>query len=218
MPVTIAGTTGTTQPTATCTTNLVLTGSSSGTTTVQAAATASGTITVPAGTGTVAVNGVSSSIVLGTSQATTSGTSIDFTSIPSWVNRIDVVLTGVSTSGTSSLLLQIGPSAAVETSGYAGVSVRFNNPTTTSATMSAGYFVMGSDLGLAANTVNGTISITRLDTTTFIFSGMATTPSNTTGAFATCTKTVTGTMSRVRLTTVNGTDTFDAGSVNIQYS
>jgi hypothetical protein len=63
MPVTIAGTTGTTQPTATCTTNLVLTGSSSGTTTVQAAATASGTITVPALTGTLLTSATPGTII-----------------------------------------------------------------------------------------------------------------------------------------------------------
>jgi len=31
------------------------------------------------------------------------------------------------------------------------------------------------------------------------------------------TKTISGVLDRIRLTTVNGTDTFDAGSVNILY-
>ena len=58
-----------------------------------------------------------SSIVSGTAQNSTSGTAIDFTGIPSWVKRITVMFNGVSTNGTSNLLLQIG-AGSVTTSGY----------------------------------------------------------------------------------------------------
>jgi len=68
------------------------------------------TATMPAGTGNVVVNGVNSSIVSGTAVASTSGTSIDFTSIPSWVKRITVMFNGVSTNGSSNLLVQLGTS------------------------------------------------------------------------------------------------------------
>ena len=59
-------------------------------------------------------------ITSGTAVASTSGTSIDFTSIPSWVKRITVMLTGVSTNGTSNPLIQIGTSGTPTTSGYLG--------------------------------------------------------------------------------------------------
>ena len=80
--------------------DLVLSGNTSGAITISAPSVAgTNTITLPAGTGTVAVQGVSTNIVSGTSVASTSGTSIDFTSIPSWVKRITVMLNGVSKIG-----------------------------------------------------------------------------------------------------------------------
>ena len=78
------------------------------------------TATMPAGTGTVAVNGVSGTLVSGTAVASTSGTSIDFTGIPSWVKRVTVMFNGVSTNGTSNYLVQVG-SGSITSSGYLGV-------------------------------------------------------------------------------------------------
>ena len=49
----------------------------------------------------------------GTAVASTSGTSVDFTSIPSWVKRITVMFNGVSTSGTSNPLVQLGDRKSV---------------------------------------------------------------------------------------------------------
>jgi len=66
-----------------------------------------------------------------TAVASTSGTSIDFTSIPSGVKRITVMFNGVSTSGTSNTQVQIG-SGSVETSGYsssAGYSTSYTTAT-----------------------------------------------------------------------------------------
>jgi hypothetical protein len=42
----------------------------------------------------------------------------DFTSIPSWVKRITVMLNEVSTNGTSEVILQIGDSGGIETVSY----------------------------------------------------------------------------------------------------
>ena len=56
-------------------------------------------------------------IQAGTAVASTSGTSIDFTSIPSWVKRITVMFNGVSTNGTSLVQIQLG-SGSVTTTGY----------------------------------------------------------------------------------------------------
>ena len=87
----------------------------------------SGNLTV---TGNVIVSGnsdlfVSGSqvepLVLGTAQASTSGASIDFTSIPSWVKRITVMFSGVSTNGSSNWLVQLGTASGVENTGYLGV-------------------------------------------------------------------------------------------------
>lgn len=218
MPVTIAGTTGTNQPTATCTTSLVLTGSSSGTTTVQAAATASGTITVPAGTGTVAVNGVSSNLVSGTVTASTSGTTIPYTGLPSWVKRITVMLNGVSTSGTSNYIIQLGYGATPTwvTSGYTGGS----NNAGGAQTNYSGFLVLNSPS--AGGIHSGLSIITLLDASTNTWAessvlgdaGNVSTATFNIGGFSVP---LAGTMTAVRLTTVNGTDTFDLGKVNILY-
>jgi hypothetical protein len=63
------------------------------------------------------VTGQIYSLVSGTA-VTASGTSVDFTGIPSWVKRITVMFSGVSTSGSSNYQVQIG-SGSVTTSGYA---------------------------------------------------------------------------------------------------
>ena len=79
---------------------------------------------------TIAYNGLTSPlggsvIVSGTSQASTSGTSIDFTSIPSWVKRVTVMFNGVSSNGASQKLIQIG-SGSVTTTGYVASSAYYN--------------------------------------------------------------------------------------------
>jgi hypothetical protein len=82
--------------------SVVISGDTSGAITVSAPLVAgTNTLTLQAATATSAVN------TLGTSVASTSGTSIDFTGLPSWVKRVIVMFSGVSGSGTSHLLIQL---------------------------------------------------------------------------------------------------------------
>jgi len=190
--------------------NLTLNGSSSGTIAVAAPATASGTVTFPAGTGTVAVQGVSTNIVSGTAQNSTSGTSIDFTGIPSWAKRITVMFNAVSITGTSNYLVQIGNSGGVETTGY----VSQAQATNTTATSTAG-FIQYHTSTIASNSYYGQCVLALFGSNTWIqFSGLGSTPTVSV-ALGTGAKTLSTTLDRVRITTVNGTDTFDAGSINI---
>jgi hypothetical protein len=93
-----------------------LVSASAGSVEIVAPTTASNfTATLPAGTGTMVVNGVNSSIVSGTTVASTSGTSIDFTSIPSWVKRVTVMFNGVSLNGAINPLIQIGSGSVTTT-------------------------------------------------------------------------------------------------------
>ena len=55
----------------------------------------------------------------GTAVASTSGTSITFSSIPSWAKRVTVMFNGVSTSGSSNIQVQLG-AGSTTTSGYTG--------------------------------------------------------------------------------------------------
>ena len=156
-----------------------------------------------------------SAITSGTAQASTSGTSIDFTSIPSWVKRITVMFSGVSTSGTSNLLVQIG-SGSVTTTGYTGYVARLGSSTGAYITYSSGFLIL--ETTTAVSTVVGHLTITNITSNTWVGSGISTSAaavnltSMTAGSVA-----LGGTLDRVRITTVNGTDTFDAGSINILY-
>jgi hypothetical protein len=152
-------------------------------------------------------------ITSGTPVATTSGTAIDFTGIPSWVKRITVMLNGVSTSGTSNILVQIGNSGGIETSGYLSYANQFSgSPGGSSST--AGFLIF--EAWAAATLGYGIVTITNVSGNTWVYGCCmgASDPSISVGGGN---KTLSDALNRVRLTTQNGTDTFDAGSVNILY-
>lgn len=155
---------------------------------------------------------------MGTAVATTSGTSIDFTGIPSWAKRITVSLTGVSTNGINPPQIQIG-SGSISTTGYTGT-----NAVVLAAT--AGGVAFASGFGIAVSTSNwaatsqavGQMVLVLHSGNTWVASGVfgrndaPVALYSTAGSIA-----LAGVLDRVRLTTVGSTDTFDAGSVNIQY-
>jgi len=152
-------------------------------------------------------------ITSGTALASTSGTSIDFTSIPSWVKRITVMFNNVSTNGGSALLLQIG-AGSVTTSGYNGAAVGFGASNLGTTNYTAGFGV--EDGGSSGFTRYGAIVLNLFGSNTWTVIGGVwrgtINPTWTTGGIA-----LGGTLDRVRITTVNGTDTFDLGSINILY-
>jgi hypothetical protein len=171
------------------------------------------TLTSPTIGGTPVIG--ASLITSGTAVASTSGTSIDFTSIPSWVKRITVMLSGVSTNGTSNQQVQLGAGSPT-TSGYTGYNARQAAASNAYVANSAGFLLTGSVT--AAVSLTGHLFITLISGNTWICSGITTNAiaandsSTITGAIA-----LGGTLDRIRITTVNGTDTFDAGSINILY-
>ena len=178
-----------------------------GTTGITTPALASTTLTSPVIAGTPTGVGVLTS---GTAVASTSGTSIDFTGIPSWVKRVTVMFSGVSTNGTSNLQIQIG-SGSVETTGYN--SGAFDNDV--GAHSLAGFIVSSQNAAGAA--FGGVIGVYNVSGNIWASSGAI--AWGQAGYFAASGgyKTTASTLDRVRITTVNGTDTFDAGSINIMY-
>jgi len=153
-----------------------------------------------------------------TAQASTSGTSIDFTSIPSWVKRITVMFSGVSTNGTSLPMVQLGDSGGVETTGYtAGSSLL--GPTGIGTSNYTTGFTFRTD-ALAAIVMDGFITINLFNSSTNTWVAGGTIYGPTPSAYMTAVaggKSLSAILDRVRITTVNGTDTFDAGSINILY-
>jgi hypothetical protein len=195
------------------TTDFTLIGASANTVGVVFTATGVGT-----GTGTATTNTWASAvktITSGTAVASTSGTSIDFTGIPSWVKRITVVFSGVSLSGTSGYAIRIGSGAIDATATYIGSSSRGNTggPGYTANTSS---FTLNSSLGSASDITSGKYTIELLSGFTYILSGVSASSGPQTN-LAAGSKTLSGVLDQVRITTINGTDTFDAGSINIMY-
>jgi len=143
--------------------------------------------------------------------ATGSPTYIDFTSIPSWVKRITVMFGNLSTNGTSTLLVQLGDSGGIENTGYQGAA--------------AGNGVMvGSTAGIllvaecaAAYIFQGILKLANISGTTWVASVSSgrsdSAQAYTGGAF----KTLSAALDRIRITTTNGTDVFDLGTINIFY-
>jgi len=174
------------------------------------------TATFPAGTGNVVVAGSSSALTQGTVQASTSGTSIDFTGIPSWVKRITVMLSGVSTSGTSSLRFQLGDSGGIENTGYASNALTSSTSAAVNTANSTAGFDGGS-IASSSNVLNGALVLTNVTSNTWVCQGSISNTGDSRFMSISGGKSLSDTLTQVRITTVNGTDTFDAGSINIIY-
>ena len=155
-------------------------------------------------------------ITLGTPTATTSGTSHDYTGIPSGTKKISIMIDGVSTSGTSVPIIQLGDSGGIETSGYKGAASALYTGTAT-ANHSSGFAFR--DAWAAANIVHGLLILTLMDTTnnTWVINGNIGYSNLAFNMVLAGSKSLTSELTQIRLTTVGGTDTFDAGSFNIQY-
>jgi hypothetical protein len=152
-------------------------------------------------------------LTLGTAQATTSGTSIDFTSIPSWVKRITVSFDQVTTNGGSGFLVRLGD-GSVSSTGYTSTGMALSGSNTSSAVSDSTGFVIGAPA--AVNYFLGHMVLTLITGNTWVSSHTGTVDT-TNGRFGSGRKSLTGTLDRVRITTVNGTDTFDGGTINIMY-
>jgi hypothetical protein len=135
----------------------------------------------------------------------------DWTSIPSWVKRITVMINVLSVSGTSNIQVQLG-SGSIDTAGY---NSRAGQPSAIAASTNG--LLMTCQLSTGADTNSGMLVIDSYGSNIWIASGTVVNVGNSTAFFSAGVKTLSGTLDRIRLTTVNGTDTFDAGSANILY-
>lgn len=136
--------------------------------------------------------------------------------LPSWVKRITVSLYGFSTSGTSPLMLQLGDSGGLETSGYNGNST--NAAGTGGAQFSAGF--RAQQQPAAAGTLLTAIFELRLvNSSTNVWScHFHIAREDALGLdHGTGSKALSGTLTQIAITTVGGTDTGDAGAASILY-
>jgi len=158
-----------------------------------------------------------SGLTLGTPVASTSGTSIDFTGIPSGVKLICISFSAVSTNGTSNPMIQLGDSGGIETTGYVASSgVVLNGNITGTAGYTTG---LGIASNVATHSLRGAYILTLLNSSTNLWGGHGVIVDTTNNGIISGggDKTLSAVLDRVRITTVGGTDTFDAGSINIAY-
>jgi len=170
---------------------------------------------------TVSSTGAYGQIKSSTVVTPTSGTSVDFTGLPTWVRRVTVMLAGVTTSGISPIIIQIGAGSFASTlySGTAGGVANTGNIMTVASYTNG--FGMAGAVGNADQKYNGTLSICLVDSATGLWAASGSTslaPGSFTGV-QTCggSRTLSGTLDRVRITTSGGAATFTAGSINILY-
>ena len=148
----------------------------------------------------------------GTVVATTSGTEFDFT-IPAWVTRIDILLAEVSLSGTDNILVQIGDSGGIETTEYVSTRAAVTS-TTATASSTAGFIVAGGNAGFIAS---GVASLRLLNAATNLWVLSSTIKASTVFIhLGGGSKALSAALTTVRITRT-GTDTFDAGSINVMW-
>jgi len=171
------------------------------------------TISSPTISGTPVMS--ASVITAAIAQASTSGTSIDFTGIPSWVKRITVMFQGISTNGTSPYILRLGTSGGFVTSGYAAGGI-YTGASTSGGNITSGLLLCGNaiDAGVIAH---GHAILTNISGNAWVQSFTIGQSNSAYALMGGGSITLAGVLTQVRITTVGGTDAFDAGSINIFY-
>ena len=144
-----------------------------------------------------------------------SGTSVDFTGIPSTAKRITVMFDGVSTNGASNMQIQLGTSSGVQTTGYNCI-YSYNGPSNSGGAVTTGFPIFHNT---AADTKQGHAIFVLLNNNVWAGNGNFANLNGQPGysMLTAGSKSLGGTLDRVRITTINGTDTFDAGTINILY-
>ena len=198
-------------------------------TTTLNATTSNGLVATPDNSGTIAIQsngttqltisaaGAYGQLKSGTETATTSGTYVDFTGLPSWVKRITMLLNGVSISGSANVTIQLGTASGPTTTGYkTGSAFVGGSMGATGSSNTLGFQIY--NWNTSANLYDATFVFCLFGSNTWICNATMFEEGNPNYQTIISGKVVLGaTLDRIRLTTSNGTDTFDAGSVNILY-
>jgi hypothetical protein len=144
----------------------------------------------------------------------TTNTSLGFTGLPSWVKRIVVMFLSVSTNGTSSLQVQLGTGSTPTyiTSGYLGSVVTTGG---TATSFSAAFSATGTIT--AGRVMQGQLILTNITGNSWVESSIIGFSDANGGNWAAGSIALSDQLTAIRVTTASGTDTFDAGTVNILY-
>jgi hypothetical protein len=150
-----------------------------------------------------------------TAQATTSGTFKDFTGIPSWVKRVTVMFDTVSLgTAASAWLIQLGDSGGIENTGYTSASNEFTSGGVGADNSTAGFVIRNNNIGY---TFSGQMIISNMTGNTWVESGIFASPATIYTTTTAGVKTLSSTLTQLRVTTVAGTSSFDSGTINVLY-
>ncbi len=172
----------------------------------------SGNLTV---SGNFTLTGNASGVIkLGTA-VTASGSSFDISGIPSTAKRVTVMFNGVSINSTSGIAIKLGTSSGIESTGYTSGVVWTGGANAIAG--STTQFLVTAPVS-NAEIYSGAVVLSAFNTTnTWVLSGILAREGAGGSNQAGGAKTLSGALTQVRIATVNGTDTFDAGTVNIMW-
>ena len=153
-------------------------------------------------------------------QASTSGSAINFTSIPSGTTEILVMLDAVGMDNQAGGIgCQIGDSGGLETSGYLGTAARLDGGTATSQAVTTHFGMAYFSGDGAARTMSAILTLHRYDADTFKWKG--TSQGHTENGYTLLSgggsKTLSAELDRVTVLCVNSATAFDAGAMRILY-
>ena len=158
-----------------------------------------------------------SGVTLGTPVNSTSGTAIDFTGIPSGTKIIIVSFINVSTNGTASKHIQFGNASGFQTTNYTSTSSTIGSSTVATFNTTEAFRIYSV---LEDSQLSGSITFTLEDSSTNTWSGAGVfSDTNNTNTFVVGGKKLLtgGVLTKIRITSQTGGDTFDNGAINIAY-
>lgn len=140
-----------------------------------------------------------------------SGSSVVLSGIPAGVQRVKLLFSGVSATGTTALYTQLGTSSGIQITGYLSVGAIFLNagaPTVSNGT--AGFITNG---GASNNDYTGSLVLERISSNLWEATGMWSAPANGAILISAGRVTLSAELTQLRITMGSGTDTFNAGTI-----
>lgn len=158
-------------------------------------------------------------ITSGTAQASTSGTSLTFSGIPSWAKRITVMFNNIATSASAPVVIQLGTSGGIVTTGYAGSSGTIRSGAVSSGITqtNSSYFNLYAEVSTLGEAYSGSITICNINSNTWTENGVLASNNSLRIGCSGGYVALGGVLTQLKITTTTGTDTFTNGLVNILY-
>ena len=159
---------------------------------------------------------VSAGGTLTAKQATTSGSSVDFTGIPAGTKWITMLFNSMGSNGTDLFGVQLGDSGGIETSGYLGNLSGINSGTSGQRAVYLNQFAIVNP-AISAEAYCGIVHLRLFESSSYTWSMssvMADEGGGQTNFFGAGQKSLSAELTQVRIMTSN---TFDEGNVSIQY-